>query len=394
MAIDYGEVISGAARSENINQDGLVIDMEAQSHLLEQNSYPFETLTRKINKIETTTRMKHEWREDRLMPNYMTMSAAAVAGATTLTINDYNRIKIDNILFVPSTGERLLVQTAPTTSTVTVGTLAGAGAGIVNAIANGAVILNVGEAHAEGEEVPAAFSNEPISKYVYVMQSDRRVQVTDIEESEKHYGDEKAQMRNRRKAFIAYKRDQNLLGYVGQSSREVTSASGPRRHVCSGLIEMCTENPIDLSDSGGKLSLATLSAIMGTVTLLNDSGPKIGILGANANTQISAWPVAVLRTVNGADQTYGITVNEILTGFGSLKVMYDPTLNAKYGLADRAFVLDIQRIKQLQLEGLPVKYFMAIPNLSNIHNKVDAISGTLGYMLSLPELHSAIEGIG
>jgi len=392
MAIDYGTVIDVAARTDNINTSGLPIDMEAETHLYNPDAYPFEALIRKIGGKVETDQMKHEYRERRLIPNFVTASADAAVGATSITINDYAYIKTNNYLYNTKDGEMLYVATTPTTSTVTVAKVTGSG-GMLNAISQGDPLIILGESHAEGEEVPATFSNDSINKYNYVMQSDRRISVTDIEEAVLHYDNSELRDQNRRLAMIEFRRNMDLLFYVGVSTREVVSASGPRRHCCSGLIELLTENGVDLTAAGGQLTIATLGTVMGLTTLTNNSTRKLGIAGVNAQQQISAWAKDALRETPGADKRWGISLSSVITAFGTIDLLYDPVLNANYGLDDRMFILDMPQVKELMLRTKPVQFYLNVPNLSTLHTTVDAISGTFGLQVKFPELHSAIKGI-
>lgn len=394
MAIDFGTIIDAAARTENINASGLPIDMEPETALLDPNSYVFEALTRQIGKKVETSQMKHEYRERRLIPGYAEITANVAVGASALTIaNDYTRIKNDYLLFAPRTGEMFLVQDAAIDATVDV-VRAGAGTGTVQAaLVAGDRIMILGESHAEGEEVPAAVTNTSINKYNYLMQKDRRVQSTDIVEASEHYDSSEQRAADRKAAFIEYKRDVNLLFYVGVGSREVTSAGGPRRHVCSGLIERMTENGIDLSGAGAGLTIETCGNLMQKTKYRGVSSEgKLMIVGTNGAAAISSWGLNALR-VSPMEKTWGLRISTIRTAFGDMDIVYDPALNADYGLQDRAFVLDTKHIRQMFLRTLDVRMFLEVPNLSTLHQKVDAISGTFGLQLKFEELHAPVEGI-
>jgi hypothetical protein len=394
MAIDYGTIIDAASRSDSVNTSGLPIDMEAQTALLDPNSYVFEAITRQIGKKLACNQMKHEYRERRVIPAFGTLTAAVTVGASTLTMaNDYTRVKNDYLLYIPYSGEMLLVQDASIDSTVSV-VRASSGTGTIqNAVPNGQKVMILGEAHAEGEEVPAAVSVQSINKYNYIMQKDRRVQVTDINEAIEHYDQSEQLAMDRKQAFIEYKRDVNLLMYVGVGSREVTSASGPRRHVCSGLIERLTENNVDLSGAGAGLTIETCGLLMHDTKYRGASSEgKILIVGTNGAQAISAWGLNALR-VSPMEKQWGLRINTIKTAFGDLEVVFDPALNADYNLADRGFVIDKQHIRQMFLRTLDVRMYLNIPNLSSLHSTVDAISGTFGLQVKFEELHGAITGI-
>lgn len=389
---DYGDIISGAARSDNILQGGIPLDMEPNTMLLDPNAYPFEAISRQVNEKEETDQMKHEFREKRLVPLFTETTAAAAAAATSITVDDYERIRTDYILFIPSTGEMLLVQDAAIDATVDVVQAAAGAGGIISAIASGAKVNILGEAHAEGETTPTATSNEGISKYNYVMQKDISINVTDIEEAIRHYGNEKKRDTDRRDAWIQYKKMQNLLYYVATGSREVTSASGPRRHICSGLLELITENVEDAASSNDGLTLDVIAEMIGVCKRPGaSSDKKLTIVGVNGQMSISSWPREKLQ-VSVLEKKWGIRVNTLITGFGDTNILYDSMLNEEYGLEGQLFVLDLKFIKQLFLRTMPVKLFTDIPT-GNIHEKLDAISGTFGLQLKGNELHGRIYGI-
>jgi len=391
---DFGTIIDGAARSDNVNLNGLPIDMESRTELLEPSAYIFEALTRKFGKKVKTSQTKHEYRERRPIPNYCTVTAASAAGASSITVSNYDRIKNDFLLYNPRTAEMMLVQDASIDASVTI-VRAATGTGTLQyATEVGDQIDILGEAHAEGEAVPDAYTNISVDVYDYVMQRDRLVQQTDIEEAIAHYDPREARALDRKTAWIEYKRDQSLLYYVGQRSRETTSASGPRRHVCSGVIEKFTENSVDLSGAGSGMTVQTLSAIMGATKFFGaGSNFKVGLFGTKGWDAISAWPENYLR-VSPNVKEWGVgEISRILTGYGPIDVAFDSVLTAERGLADRGVVLDPKWIRQLYLRTLPVRMLLNINNAVDIHNIKDAITGTFAIQAKLNELHAQIEGV-
>jgi len=390
---DFGSVIDSAARSENINQSGLVLDMERITAELEPNAYPFEMLTRKLGKPVVSTRTKYEFRERRPIPGYTTTTTSTAVGAGAINVANDDRIKNDFLLQVASTGEILLVQDSSIDSSVTVVRASSGTGGVVTAIESGAKIIILGEAHAEGEAIPAAYTNTSVDVFDYVMQMDRVVQVTDIEEAIEHYDDREKLALDRKIAWIEYKRNVNLLYYVGKKSREVTSASGARRHVCSGVFEKFTENKIDLAAGDAGFTFQTIGNIMGETTIYgSSSATKVGIFGTNAWQAISAWPINYLR-VSPNTKVWGINVNRILTGYGPMDVMQDPTLTAQYGLEDRGIVIDPAYVRRVYLRSMKPRLFANVATMADIHNKKDAISGTFAMQAKFDELHAQIEGI-
>jgi len=390
---DFGEVIDNAARSDNINQSGLVLDIEPRTAELDPDSYTFEALTRELGNPVIAKRTKHEFRERRLIPNYTVVTDPVTAGDSAINVASFDRIKNDFLLYVPSTEEMLLVQDTSIDSSVTVVRAATGTGTIANDIAAGAKVCILGEAHAEGEAIPSAYTNVSVDQYDYVMQKDRVVQVTDIEEAIEHYDDREKRALDRKMAWIEYKRDTNLLYYVGQKSREVTSAGGPRRHVCSGAFEKFTENKIDLSSGDGGLTFQTLANIMGETTIYGSSSKmKIGIFGTNGWQAISAWPMQYLR-VSPKAKEWGVMLNRILTGYGPMDVGFDPVLTAQKGLEDRGIIIDPAWVRRIYIQKMKPRMFLDVSNQSDIHNIKDCISGTFAMQAKFDELHAQIEGI-
>jgi len=400
MPVQNGAVIDGAARSDNVNSAGLIIDMEKIIHELEPDEYKMVALMKQFGEDRACAQMKHQWQEDRPIPNYSTISQTSAAAATTIYVNDYTRVQDDNVLFVidKDSGdikERLLVQDSSIDESITVVAITDGSSGCTNALAVGDIVVIGPESHAEGEDVPTAFTNKTTDLYTYNMQIDRAVKITDQEEAIAHYDDrQKSLAWSRKKAWIETMRDVNMLFYLATKERETTTAGGRRRYMCDGVLALFTENNIDLSETEGGFTAATLGGILAATKKYAGSGEKKILLGgANAWEAISAWPENALR-VSPREKEWGIRLNRIITGFGDIDVGHDNTLDANVGLADRAVILDPVLMRRLYLQNLGwFKMHQNIQSARDIHNKEDAISGTCGIMAPLAELYAQISGI-
>ncbi|TSA57492.1 hypothetical protein D4R42_01425 [bacterium] len=395
MAVDQGTIIDGAARSDNVNASGLVIDMESRIKELEPDSYMMVALTKAFGAKVAADQLKHEYMERRPIPNYSVCSAAVSAGDAAISVKDYDRCKTDHLIYVPKNDEMYLIQDAAIDESVAVVAWPAGSGTIVTAIAVGdpLVIMQV-DAHADGEAVPTAFTNQSTNKFDYIMQLDRAVKKTDIEAKSKHYDTREDTLAfDRGVAWIEAMRDINVLMYVGKAGREIVTASGRRRHCLGGVFEKFTENDIDLSESGGGFTEETLSSILAETTFFSASSKtKVGLFGTKAWRAISAWPKAALRISPNAKE-WGVRVSRIITGFGDVDVGYDNVLNADKGLDDRGVILDQNKMRQLYLAGLPVRLYTGIQGSRDIHNTEDAISGTVGIMTPLAELYAQISGV-
>lgn len=394
--MDYGTIIAGAVGTTDVNSLSHPIDMEPQLHLMDQSSFMYLTIMRKLRPSKGVKQLKHEYRERRLIPNFTTLSADFAAAAATIYVTDPTRVKVDKLIYLPKTGDLYLVQSVndATGAIGIVRATTGTGTAITAGTAGDAV-LSLLESHAEGEAVPAAYTNTSINKFDYVMQSDRAVESTDIEDAVEHYDErEKNRKIDLRQAFIEYERDEDLLHYVGQNSREIVSASGRRRHCMGGLFEKLVTNKIDLSAVGGVLTFETLVQVLGETKQFGQSSAyKVGIFGTNAWNAISAWPKDAIRTSILA-KVWGMRINRLVTGYGDMEVTFDPVLSREHGLADRGVIIDPKQPQHLHLQGKKVMIYKNKGANEDIHNTKDVISGTFGQKLLWEELGAQIQGCG
>ena len=394
------DVIAGSQKVTQILENQLVIDMEAESAWLDQDSYLFETLTRKVpGGIRNATRMKHEFRERRLIAMTATTTALANAAATTIAVDDTTIFYTDQLIFCPATGEMFSmaedVGGTAVAGSITVRRLTtAAGTGIVTAIPAGSILVNLGESHAEGEDIPASFATKEETFYTYCYQFDRTRQSTDIADAEEQYGESEI-AKQRRQFWIEKKRELNLMLYLGQQTREILSgASSARRHVMRGLQEYLSSLAVDASGLVGGLTLHALGEMIRPTKAHGASSMrKLGICGQNAWAGISAYPDAAVRVAPGSDQKWGVTLTRLITPFGEIDVGYDPMLSDEYGLGGEMYVLDPKHMHQLQLQGMPLVMLLNRVNPTEVHQKRDVITGTRGLVLKLPELHRRIYGV-
>ncbi len=394
------EVITGTARVDQLNQAQLVIDMEPNAHKLYQDAYAFEALTRNVRGgMGKATRMQHLYREDRLMPNTTVTTAAAAAAATSIAVSVANIGFRDMNIYCPATGEMFSMDediggTAVAGAIKVRGLASATGTGITTAIPAGSVLVFVTEAHAEGEAVPPAFITKETDAYTYLMQFDEVIEFTDIFKAEKKYGEDDIN-KQRAKKWIEVKKKLNLYLYAGQQVREVASAGGARRHSLRGLISYLASRDIDASAIPGGLTRATLGLFLRPTTQYGvGMDNKVLMAGQNAWAAISSYPDSALRTPPGDGIKWGVTVKQLITAFGTLDCVYDQMLSQEYGLADRLFIVDPNRIKQLEMEGLPLVIKTGIQNPTEIHIETrDVITGTRGLEVPLAEVHQSVSGI-
>lgn len=392
------DIVTGALRSDSVASQKIPIAMDDYIMFEDESSYRFESLLRRLNGgTESVPNTKVEWMEMGLFPNIMIAQGATAAGETTIPVDHPEYAHLDQVIFNPRTGEQYLLQettgggTAAGKLTV-VNSAAGTG-GITTAIADGDVLIVGPEAHAEGEAVPTGWSAKPRFLYVYTQQSDLAIpKYTDIMADQKEYGEAQLLI-NRKQRWIEWKRAQNFAYYASKQVRDITSASGPRRHTMRGINESITSNRVDFSGVVGGLTMAAVAELLRKVSLLGaSSGTKVGLAGQNAWLSVSTFPTTAIRATQG-EKSFGWVINQLVTPFGNLALEYDPTLSAANGLADIMAVLDMATIKPIHYGTLRPRMYLDIQEKRDIHNMEDAISGTFGLKHKMQELSAWGYGI-
>lgn len=388
-------VLTGSIRTDQVLAAKVPVYMREQIDVLDAERAFFEYLSRQFKKMKGIESMKYNFLEMRSYPFIMTVNAVSDAAATTVAVDHPEYAHTDQLIYNTRTKEFYLMNEAiggtGKAGSITVLNLSGSG-GISTATAVGD-ILHIGpEAHAEGEDVPAAYSNTPKERFTYLFQHDKRRSNTDIMAKSKEYGIPQLIL-DRKQFWIDEMRALAMLLYTGQQNREVASASGPRRHAMSGIMEQITTNVVDFNSVPGAMTLQSIGEIMRkTMAHSASSSTKVGVCGQNAWAGISAMPAAAIRTTVGETE-WGKKLKTLLTPFGTLNIGYDSMLSAEYGMDDRFFVLDPSYIERLYMTGLETHMILNVENSIDIHNQIDVITGTDGIRLGQEELHAQAENI-
>lgn len=386
-------LVAGKTRTDLLLANKVPINMDNHIAELETSKYLFEYLVRQIRESQEEDNMKVEFMEDRPYP--ITMICSAAESGTTISVDFPARAHKDELIYNTRTKEIYLMNEdvggGSAAGKITVVNHSGSG-NITNATAAGDVLIRLMEAHAEGEAIPPAFSVTPATYFTYLMQSDQVNTNTDIQKRSREYGKTQI-MLNRKKTWIDYKRRKDLIFYLGEHMREVTSASGPRRHTCRGLENWIQTNKIDFTTVGGGLTPASLGELMRrTMNHTSSSSTKIAILGQNAWAHVSNLPENAIRTTV-TETSWGKRLNTLVTPHGTQSIGYDPQLIATNGLADRFYLLDPGFINHMHLRDEPERLLVSIGDNTDIHNDTDAVTGTFGLKLGLEELHAMGFGI-
>jgi hypothetical protein len=390
-------VVSGIVSTDMVLPVKIVFPMRDKIPLVDGQRAWFEWITRQFKGgEESVTNMEYNFMEQRLYPMIMTVTGAAIAGATTIPCDHPEYAHTRQLLYNTSTGEIYKMNEATggtgTAGSVTVVNLVGTG-GITTACAAGQVLQILGMTQYEGGPIPASFSAQPNQRITYLYQHDRTRSNTDIQKGTKEYG-MKQLMIDRIECWVSESRATSMNLYVGQQSKETVSGTGSKNtYTMSGIMEQISSNVIDFNAVPGTLTLASVGEMMRRTMMHEATSPeKVGVCGQNAIAAISAMPVNAIRTsVNETE--WGKNLKTLVTPHGNLTVGYDLMLSQDYGMADKFFILDAKHISRLHFIDEVTRMLLNVQLSTDIHNQIDVITGTDGILVGIEELHAQVINI-
>ncbi|MCR4963288.1 MAG: DUF5309 domain-containing protein [Firmicutes bacterium] len=345
-------LITGVRTTGNIAANRLVVDMADQIALLEPDKAPFLTCLKAIRgDSRVVYNPKFEWLEDQLLGVRTLANGAAAADASTITVEDGGIFRVYDLLKVPSTGECMLV-TAVSGNTLTVSR--GYGSTVGAAVADDAEILIIGNAQAENAGAREVKSTQETPCYNYTQIFRTPIALSNTEKASKMYGGKDLNYQ-RKKAGIEHIRDIANALYFGQRKLD-TSGATPRRSM-GGILEFLANDSraVAFNASSNKLTFRNFDAKVAREAFSYGSEEKLLVAGPYLASAINDWASQKLVTEVGEDKTMGMTVRNLITSYGNMKVVYDPLLMESAVYAGYGFVLDLQYIRYVYLDGRDTK---------------------------------------
>ena len=303
---------------------------------------PFSALLRGRGRVTTETNQTFEWLEKR--PNKIMFEVApASVGATTLTVNTTadvaSFLSVGSIIKVLKTKEQLVV-TAVNGKAITVtrgygDDGAGAAAEITadNPAGTHAQVLNLSRAFPEGSYAPegTVFISTQNKNYSQIFRD--TVDITRNDLKSPRYGDNGSQsgdLRKRRRTEV-FKTHQMGIEHqmlFGVPKKDLTGAKP--LYVTGGLTHFIKSNVRSITDPAD-FGPGAIDQIMGLMSAYGATGDKILMAGNGFLNRLNANAISVFGGGAGKSfSDYGVTMKNISTSYGDLKIIFNPVLSAAY----------------------------------------------------------------
>ena len=380
--------IAGVRTTSNIQQARRVVDMAKNIALLDPNDSPFVTFLKLAKQdVRVAKAPKIEWLEDDLIGAATQVNNGSgisiSTSSTSIAVDDGSIFSVGDLISIPAYNliYRITAISTNTLTAIQFGTAVASGT-----IADNSVVLKMGNAMEENSQAPAAKTTQEVACYNYTQIFRTPVSFSNTELATELYGG-KDRAYQRRKKALEHKRDIARAMYFGVR-KEDTTGTTPRRTM-GGLLSFLTESTA-FDSSTQPLTYANFNKYVAQPVFSHGSKDKLLIAGPNLMNAINTWAEAKLVTEVDPAATYGIRVKNLLTGYGDLKVIYDPLLADGYH-AGYGMVIDTDNIRYAYLQGRDTKLNTNI-QAPDVDGVIDEYITECSLEVKLPKTHLLITG--
>lgn len=373
-------LVAGAQSTTGVLSNQLAIDIGKTISLLEPDVQVLTVLSREAN-TENTVATKFKWMEDESKARFDTTSAAATNTANELAVVHGNFFQRWDQVINTRTGEQVRVDSI-TGNTLTVTRGIGSTA---TAMLEGDELYLIGTAQPEGDT-----SKEARTKQPSLVENNTQIfrepwEITGTAENVGYMVTPKEWDRLQRNAAIEHAKNIELSLLFGRKS--ATTPGSQEDRTTGGVLSFITSNQ---TDAGGTLSEPEFNAFMLQVMRYNSRKEALGICSGVGISALNKFP-ASKQIVKSDESTYGMSVTQYTSPFGSIKVVYHKLMEGtKYG--GYIIVVDMEEVKYRPLSNRDTKIRPNI-QLPDADTRKDEFLTECGLEFGQQRKHGVISGI-
>jgi hypothetical protein len=322
-----------------------VVDIAKKIDVLEPDSAPLTLLTKKIDK-RVAVNPEFKWMEEEsLTKTDQVNDGTGMNGSdTTMTVDNGSRFRAGDVVKVPRTGENVLV-TAVATNNLTVvrgwGSTAGA------AINDNEPIIIIGNANQEHATKRAIIIGDQTirTNYTQIFRTPFGISRT-AANTEMYGGKDLAHIRMMQ--LIEHQKEIERAFWFGEPKEDLTGTH-PRR-ATGGVDYWISTNA---TDAGGALTQIEFNTFLRTG--FRYGSKKKWLFAAPIVVEaISYWAAQKLQ-VSVNEKTFGISVMEYLTPFGTVSIVNMNLFTEVTLYAGYAYLIDVEGLSYRYLENSDTK---------------------------------------
>lgn len=362
---DTGTVAAAARTTAVSSAEGrLKVDASDKIMLLQANKHPLVALLTQVGKTAdgangwkgsgiqkmVTGNPSFDWFEDFYGGRYCKVSGTYSTGAVTVTVTGAGTssayiFTVGDVVMNARTGERFLVDTIASTTTITLAANGrGYGSTAAAAGADGDELYRIGNVNQENASARNANSTRTTKETNYTQIFRTSITISNTEKASKLYGGPDLPYQ-RAKMGEEHALDIEESFWFGEKKTD-GNTTHPQR-ATGGILEFIEAGNSYVQNQGGVLTAPDLEVFLregftygNNQKYLMAGGLLISAINEIARGQINTVP---------STRTYGMKITEWVSGFGTINIVHNPLFVGNF--AGYGFLLDLECFKYRFMEG-------------------------------------------
>ena len=382
------EPVSGTRDITNLESALRVVDMWDTIILLNSDKKNFVTFTGGLGR-RSVKNPKFDWQTDEVMPPNDTTTASAASGGTTVAVTGDGSnecyFTVNETLYVPSTGEQLLV-TAVSARNLTVTRSHGDTAAA--SIASGATVVRLAGAWTEMSTLRdsngayISTTNETVNNVNYTQFDRKAVALGHRVKGSDTYGGnyrDHQQLLKLLDMCASYERS-FLFGDLVAATSAQSTTKGAWRFVPSAnqnTIVTLTEDDLETFIRGATL---------------DGSGDTKNLFAARPVKQIISRLAGSSQRIKPGESKYGVSIDEYTAGSGEKINIIGCRAFEESGESDSALLVDPRDVRIAEFDGMGIKLYEDVQSNDQL-GSVDVYCADIGYQAGNPSHSHRITGV-
>lgn len=366
-----------------------------------------------LSALETTTadNVEHGYYGKGLLLPSAKLTAQAAAGDTTITVADSSQLMVGDVLAGNYAGEKLVVLTVPSATSITVQRAAGTVAAAI--ITNGTTLTKIGSASEEASSRPGALSWNPIQFKNFTQIFRTGWAVSGTASQVKHIVGDGQVAENR--SDCVHLHSQAIETSILFGDKFSGTKGGKPFRIMEGILHNVknpANYPADLDGavhhyvvgdgSAGSVTWAALQAPL-------ESTLDVQMVGSPSNERYVYCGKGWIQTINevirksgqmqletGQD-SFGMQIRTLVTARGTFRLIEHPLLNMRDDWAKLGFVVNLSTLRLAYLGNRKTQsktYGMMNGSLNQVHdNSLDAVGGDLLTEVTMEHLNAPANAV-
>ncbi len=385
----YPTIVDGQRAPETTNAVRLIADVRDDILMYMPNKNPLVTLTGKLRKPRTVTQAKYDVLTKDQYPRKVTLSAAALIGATTLVVAAGEGTRVISPYGVYknlNTGEQVLVSSVSTDTLTVVRAIGGGG----SAMSAGDSLVFMRAVFPDGAGKGDLKSVKEADDYNYTEIIKTAYGFTGRQENTSFYGG-RDPMTERKWQGIEHAKSIEYMMLFGR--RHLISGSSPQHTFSGGVDFFINTNRWDVSDIevNERAFVEWLEEAMrwGDGGYQSGSATKYLFHSARWGTQLEFFAKDKIQ-YRALEPVAGLKLNRYVTTHGNIILVPTPILDEHHG--DMAFLLDLNHVRPVTHQGRDTKLVKDI-QANDIDGTEEQYVSDKGCEVTLEASHSVAFGM-